>query len=197
MQNLIDTLNKVFAGKHTGTYIDVGAYDGVTDSVTNHFYEQGWRGVCIEPQTKYYKMGMEARPEDTWIKGVVVGKEYEGSRVTFYEDEDGRQSSTWLSSVEMKKKQLKAIKFNDDVPRDIIDVGLDLMVISVSGSEWELLPSIDLGLWKPNIVAVFKFVADEDDIIGHMNSMGYYHLAPDKTDTWLVFSNRVEDRASV
>ena len=192
MQQLIETLNKVFKSKHTGTHLDIGAYDGLTDNVTNYFYEHGWRGVCVEPQTKYFNMGKKNRPDDTWVKGVVVGKEHEGSRVTFYETPDGKQSSTWYSSEDMKKKQLKAIKVNCDVPR--FEGRLDMLVINIGNDGHEVLQSIDMGLWKPNIVIIEDtHTIEYIDPIQHMQSMGYYYLAAGKTGDWLVFSNDLED----
>jgi hypothetical protein len=153
MEQLIDILNKVFKDKHTGTYIDIGAYDGVTDNVTNYFYEHGWRGVCIEPQTKYHKLGKEARPEDFWIKG-------------------------------------KSVIINNDVPRKFAK-DLDLMIVTSGG--FKLLETVDLGLWKPNILVIPKGYEIDQIIIQHMRNMRYYHLAANATGNWLVFSNRFED----
>ena len=206
MQELIEILNKVFHSKPEGTYLDIGAYDGVTDNVTNHFYELGWRGICIEPQTKYFKLGVANRPYDLWVKGVVVPKAHETKTVAFYETEDGQQSSTLslpvivtvegVEYLKTKKKQLKAIKVNNDVPRNRFENGLDLMVIDTGEDDFEILQSIDLGLWKPNIVvAPIGYVADTG--IRYMQTMGYYHLAEHKTGYWLVFSNNLEDSHNV
>jgi FkbM family methyltransferase len=191
MQELIETLNKVFKGNHTGAYLDIGAYDGVTDNVTNFFYQHGWRGVCIEPQTKYHKLGIANRPEDQWIKGVVVAVYHEGKRVTFYEDDTGKHSST-APFEGTKKKQLKVIKVNDDLPRDTFPNGLDLLVIN-TGDDYEVLQSIDLGIFKPHIIATPGFTAVDRSLIEHMQLMGYYHLAANNTGEWLVFSNDYED----
>ena len=198
MQQLIEILNKVFRRKHTGTYLEIGSYDGVTDNVTHFFYQHGWRGICVEPQTKYFKLGVAERPGDLWVKGVVVDKYHGGKTATFYEDETGQRSSTWFSSLETKKKQLKAIQVNRDIPRGRFENGLDLLVINIGNDGHEVLKSIDMGLWKPNIVVIEETHTIEDiDPIAHMQSMGYYHLAPTKTGDWLVFSNNIEDRANV
>ena len=42
-------IRRAFPDTHDGFYIDVGAYDPVDHSVTQHFYEGGWRGINIEP----------------------------------------------------------------------------------------------------------------------------------------------------
>ena len=47
-----------------GFYIDVGANDPVDDSVTLLFYQQGWRGINIEPLQCHFDDLRRARPRD-------------------------------------------------------------------------------------------------------------------------------------
>ena len=42
-----------FKGK-TGTFLDVGANDGITLSNTRALAEEGWSGVCVEPSPKAF-----------------------------------------------------------------------------------------------------------------------------------------------
>ena len=51
-----------------GFYIDVGAQHPVIDSVTKAFYDNGWRGVHIEPTVAYATMLRDDRPEDTVLQ---------------------------------------------------------------------------------------------------------------------------------
>ena len=39
----------VFQGRRAGRFVDVGASDGVTDSITAYFERRGWDGVLVEP----------------------------------------------------------------------------------------------------------------------------------------------------
>lgn len=55
-----------------GFYIDVGAYSPVEHSVTQAFYERGWRGINIEPHPEYYRAFVVARPQDINLR-VAVG----------------------------------------------------------------------------------------------------------------------------
>lgn len=42
--------NFVFHGKRDGTFVEIGAFDGVSLSNTYYFEtELGWRGLCVEP----------------------------------------------------------------------------------------------------------------------------------------------------
>lgn len=47
-----------------GAYIDVGAQHPVLDSVSNAFYENGWRGIHIEPTSAYAALIQAARPDE-------------------------------------------------------------------------------------------------------------------------------------
>ena len=50
-QNAEDVLlNRAFAGRGDGFWIDVGASDPVVNSVTKHFSDHGWRGINVEPE---------------------------------------------------------------------------------------------------------------------------------------------------
>ncbi len=51
-----------------GMYIDVGAQDPVVDSVSKAFYEQGWRGIHVEPVPRYADMLRRDRPDETVLQ---------------------------------------------------------------------------------------------------------------------------------
>ena len=60
-----------------GFYIDVGANDPVLDSVTNAFYERGWRGINIEPLLSHHADLVAVRPRDINLQcavGAVSGE---------------------------------------------------------------------------------------------------------------------------
>ena len=73
-QNLEDViLNRLFRGKETGFYIDVGACYPVEMSVTKYFYDLGWNGINIEPMPSCYRKLQEERPKDINLN-LAVGK---------------------------------------------------------------------------------------------------------------------------
>lgn len=64
-QNYEDVmLKRALEGVRGGFYIDVGAQDPVMDSVTKAFYDQGWRGINIEPVAEWFDKLAVDRPED-------------------------------------------------------------------------------------------------------------------------------------
>ncbi|MCB1414577.1 MAG: FkbM family methyltransferase, partial [Xanthobacteraceae bacterium] len=54
-----------------GFYIDIGAQDPSADSVSKGFYEQGWRGVHVEPVARYARALRESRPDEDVIEAAV------------------------------------------------------------------------------------------------------------------------------
>lgn len=54
-----------------GFYVDLGAQHPVLDSVSRWFYEQGWRGVHVEPVAFYADLLRQNRPDEDVIEAVV------------------------------------------------------------------------------------------------------------------------------
>ncbi|MBP1475462.1 FkbM family methyltransferase [Frateuria sp. MAH-13] len=64
-QNYEDVmLARALRGVEQGFYIDVGAQDPVNDSVTKALYDQGWRGINVEPVTHWFEKLCADRPRD-------------------------------------------------------------------------------------------------------------------------------------
>ena len=77
-QNFEDViLRRVFAEIRQGTYVDVGAWDPVAESVTKAFYDLGWQGINIEPSPTFARLA-QARPRDINLNlalGAVRGRQ--------------------------------------------------------------------------------------------------------------------------
>jgi hypothetical protein len=64
-QNREDVLlARALSSVKNGFYVDVGANDPVHDSVTKHFYDQGWSGINIEASPTWFAKLQEQRPKD-------------------------------------------------------------------------------------------------------------------------------------
>ncbi|MFA5593564.1 MAG: FkbM family methyltransferase [Micavibrio sp.] len=68
-QNFEDVmLSRALKDVRNGFYIDIGAHDPVIDSVSRGFYEQGWRGVHIEPLPVMAQALRDNRPDETVLQ---------------------------------------------------------------------------------------------------------------------------------
>jgi FkbM family methyltransferase len=64
-QNFEDViLSRALKHIKNGFYIDIGAQDPIIDSVSRSFYEQGWRGIHIEPSPQYAEALRRNRPDE-------------------------------------------------------------------------------------------------------------------------------------
>jgi len=54
-----------------GSYVDIGAQDPVVDSVSRAFYEQGWRGVHVEPVPHYAERLRGDRPDEIVLQAAL------------------------------------------------------------------------------------------------------------------------------
>jgi FkbM family methyltransferase len=73
-QNLEDViLWRALKHVQSGVYVDVGAQHPVVDSVSKAFYEQGWRGVHVEPVPQYAELLRQDRPDEVVLQ-VALGE---------------------------------------------------------------------------------------------------------------------------
>jgi FkbM family methyltransferase len=71
-QNFEDVmLRRALQDIEAGFYVDIGAGDPDIDSVTRWFYQNGWRGINVEPDPRYFGRLEERRPEDTNVQCAV------------------------------------------------------------------------------------------------------------------------------
>lgn len=71
-QNFEDVmLWRALKGVESGFYIDIGAQDPVSDSVSKAFHDLGWRGVHVEPTADYAQRLREEREGDPVLQAIV------------------------------------------------------------------------------------------------------------------------------
>ncbi len=159
-QNREDVLlDRVFPRGVPGTYIDVGAFDPVVNSVTKHFYDLGWRGINVEPAPEPYERLRSARDRDINLN---VGLSSASGTLTLYESppESGwstfdpaqaawhREEGLGLVEREVRVRTLR------DVCEEFVEGEIDFVSIDVEGHEREVLEGGDWDRWRPRVVLV-------------------------------------------
>lgn len=77
-QNFEDViLARIFHDRRTGFYVDVGAHYPLIDSVTEHFYRLGWRGINIEPLPSAFEELSRTRTHDVNLNFAIAEEEGE------------------------------------------------------------------------------------------------------------------------
>lgn len=155
----------LFQTKRSGTFVDVGAYDGVTGSNTLFFEVfRGWNGVLIEPVPHQLERAV------TWRKapafGYAVGVENDDAEfmtvIEGYTQMSGftdTYDTDLLKQVRAKAdhKERLATLPRRRLPEILDEAGLsslDLLCLSVRGGEREILETMDFTAFDVQTVCV-------------------------------------------
>lgn len=144
-----------------GRYVDVGANDPRLFSVTRGFYDQGWRGITVEPVPAFAEAQRRERPEDTLVEAAITDGAVgtvtlhliaDTGLSTLVDDVSARQAADGFTSEDVTV----AARRLDDVLDEAGWQGTDIhfMVVDVEGAELQALRSVDLTRWKPWVLVI-------------------------------------------
>ncbi len=150
-------LRRAFAAQGTGFYLDVGACHPVLDSVTAHFYAQGWHGVNVEPDPALHAELAAQRPRDENLR-LAVGRER--GRVDFHPT-GTRGHGTLDATLACARsngrppERVRSIPLCDVIALYGPDAGeIDFLKIDVEGWEADVIASGDWTRHRPRVVLV-------------------------------------------
>lgn len=158
-QNLEDVmLFRALKAVERGFYIDVGAQDPVSFSVTKAFYERGWRGINVEPVDHWFQKLVADRPQDINLR---LAASSQAGNIRFFEVPDtglstmhedfARRHTTQgfeVREYEIPAKPLDAICAEFGVKE------VHFLKFDVEGAEAEVLRGISLTDVRPWIILV-------------------------------------------
>ena len=142
----------VFHDIERGFYIDIGANDPNTLSVTKSFYLNGWNGLNIEPLPDKYNSLLINRPKDINLQ---IGAGKNKGNATLYLFGPG---STMIQKYSSNKSKLINIKIDtmSNICKKYIkkDVEIKFCKIDVEGEEKNVLLGYDFDKYRPNIFLI-------------------------------------------
>ena len=92
-----------------GFYVDIGANHPTYHSVTKIFYDKGWRGINVEPNSRLINLLEQQRPRDVNLQLGIADKE---GRLTIREYE-GWYSGLSTFSKEMQLENKDVAEYRD------------------------------------------------------------------------------------
>ena len=155
-------LSRAFFGQAAGFYIDIGAWEPATDSVTKHFYDKGWRGINVEPVGLHFERLLSERPGDINLNVAIgVGP---GSKIHFVELEGSGLSGI---SKTLNRAAIDALDLgfrSRDVEVDVMPLAevtarhahrdVDFLKIDVEGAERSVIESAEWHAFRPRVIVV-------------------------------------------
>ena len=186
-----------------GFYIDIGAAWPEQDSVTEAFYQRGWRGLNIEPNPEFHDLLVKARPRDinlpVWIgnrTGSMTFHVFTDTGLSTHDAEIARQhTERGFDSALIKVKSQRLSKIWDKhVPAG---QPVHFCKVDVEGAEQSVLNSLDWSRQRPWILLVEATLPMtqtpchtnwEDIVLG----AGYQHVYADGLNRFYVAQEQAE-----
>lgn len=149
----------IFGIRRQGTFVEIGAHDGVSWSNTSFLAELGWAGLYVEPiEHLYNKCVVNHRHHPLVnVAKYAVGA---GDTITMRQNGDtdylftGNPEFAKLNSATKITGEFQTIKLDTLLLNYHIQPGFDLLVIDVEGMEVEVLKGFTLGAWLPTLVII-------------------------------------------
>ena len=188
-------------------YLDIGANEPKFISNTFRFYEQGSRGVLIEPNPKLFRKLQKQRIGDTLLNiGIGLTNVAEADFYLFPDSASGLSTFSLKDAMywqEIGMKGIGKINYEKVIKVQLIPVNnilqkyfsdennkINLISIDVEGLDFDILKSIDLNKFKHDIICIVTLEYDEDQnefknkgIIDYMVSNEYEVYADTRINT--------------
>ena len=189
---------ELFEGRPTGTFLEVGAYDGCDLSVTWAFEKIGWGGLLIEAIPERAEQCRLNRPRSVVVHtalgepgspdaiefAVVQGPGSQGmlsydpkvSRTTEHLDTiKAAGHTTTTVRVPMTTMDHVLESHKDQLPR----APIDFAIVDVEGAELSLLKGWSLKQHKPRVLIVEDNTMGKDPaVLEYLRTQGYIDVCP-------------------
>lgn len=165
-----------------GTYIDIGSGHPISGSNTYLLYEQGWRGITVDPIRSNVEESKRLRPRDTCVQAACGDKS--GKQITFYEFDVYEYSTTSperATELELMGQSLRdkyavpTVTISDLLPGFLFG-SVSVLCIDVEGEELSVLRGNDWDKFRPQFIIVEEWdppLMKETDISKFLSELGY------------------------
>lgn len=144
--------------KKSGIYIDIGANHPDRMNNTKLFYDRGWHGINIEPDTEGYKLFCEKRPNDININRAI------GSGKAVYWFDDGGPNTSgglvntlnkdWAEHFGLKNKSEVELKPLREIFEENNLIQVDFISIDVEGFEEDVIKSNNWNKYRADVICL-------------------------------------------
>lgn len=160
-QNKEDQIIDILTGfKDKGFYIDIGANNPHKISVTKKFYERGWSGINIEPNSDNYLLFLKDRPRDINLNIGLASQE--GELDYYYKPNASLIDSTGFTfskkvyeerDYDLQSKKIKVSTLNKIFSDNDLSY-VDFINMDVEGFESEILSGNDWSKHKASVLCI-------------------------------------------
>jgi FkbM family methyltransferase len=177
-----------FDRRTDGFFVEVGANDPQNSSQTWFLESKGWRGLLVEPLSRFYEALRAARPRSQVFQ-VACGAPGHPPTAELFVGENSEHSSLRQNAVDadtryVQKETVRVLTL-DEVIEEAGSPRLDFVSIDVEGLQLEVLRGFDLARHRPRLLFV------EDHLLNwethfHLRRRGYELVKRTQLNNWYV-----------
>ncbi len=167
-------LDILFNNKKNGFYIELGAFDGITQSNT-YFFEKNryWKGLLIEPSKKAYELCCKNRPNNIIVNCCCVSNTYNDNKIF------GDFNSSLMSSVNATRLKsdnlvdVKVMTLEKILDENNINIEIDFLSLDTEGYELPILQGLNLDKYRPKYLLIEIYNNDYNNILTYLQNKNY------------------------
>lgn len=171
-----------FRSIEVGFFIEVGAFDPILYSQSQHLEIKGWRGICVEPVPAYADEIRKIRKAKV-VQAACVSRNYNSPTVELIVDGPFTSSAdTGRGAKERtlaKATTLDAIISENDVKH------IDFLSVDVEGLEVEVLKGLSFERYRPSLILLEDHCLDNSRH-RFMREVGYKRVRRTGLNSWYV-----------
>lgn len=165
-------LDKIFNKKENGVFIELGGYNGLTQSNTAFFeFYRNWTGIIVEPSNRF-KECIENRPKSKCFNFACVSDDYIEDTIKIDNYNNLMTSINGLrigttTLVDVKTSTLTKIIDSTEIKE------IDFLSLDAEGYEYEILKGLDFNKYRPKYILIEVYIKDQEIIEKHMLENNY------------------------
>jgi FkbM family methyltransferase len=169
-------LARIFDGRSTGFYVDIGCFDPIRYSNTYLFYRHGWCGINVDATPGALKKFKKVRPRDINIESFISADSSPRRYYLFNEPALNTASESLAAqrakdnpvyqvdeTITVRPRSLKAI-LDEHLPKG---QSIDFFSVDVEGLDLDVLISNDWDRYSPEVVVAELLATTLEDVGRH------------------------------
>ena len=171
-------IDNFFKNIQFGKFLDIGCFHPIRYNNTYLLYKKGWRGTNIDLNPTSIDMFNIVRNQDTNICAAI--SETKKKMKIFFENSFSAANtlSEKIYNEDQKKNKLfkHVIEIQTKTLKELLKNKFDFLNIDVEGLDFDILKTIDLELYRPNLICIEILERDnkkKDKIFFYLKRFNY------------------------
>ena len=158
---------EVFLGKENGVFIELGAFNGITQSNTAFLEKyRNWTGVLVEPSKNQYNLCVKNRPNSKCFNELC--SDVSGKDVYFDHREHLMSKVSNSGHYKTKTRTLESILDESNIGEQI-----DFLSLDVEGYEMNILNGLNIKKYRPSYMLIEIWDLNKEEVIDFLKQNGY------------------------